>query len=79
MLKGFNLDADDIALAIVLWVCSLPLIALIAAPAFGWKIAGLTAIILLALFLVLCWGTFRQPLFRGRVPKSENSFKSGQF
>jgi hypothetical protein len=35
MLKRLNFDSDDLALAIVLWICSLPLIALIVAPVFG--------------------------------------------
>jgi hypothetical protein len=69
MLKRLNFDSDDLALAIVLWICSLPLIALIVAPAFGLKIAGLTAVILLSIFLILCWGTFRQRLFKGDAPK----------
>jgi Na+/melibiose symporter-like transporter len=73
MLKRLNFDADDLGLAIVLWICSLPLLALIIAPAFGLKVAGLTAVILLAIFLALCWGTFRQRLFRGQAPNDETN------
>ena len=69
MFRRLNIDSGDLALTIVLWICSLPLIALIIVPAFGLKIAGLTAVVLLVLFLILCWGTFCQPLFRGRFPK----------
>lgn len=65
MLKRPNFDTDDLALAIAVWICSLPLIV---APAFGLKIAGLTAVVMLVLFLILCWGTFRQRLFKGQAP-----------
>ncbi len=69
MLTRPKFDSEDLALAIVLWICSLPLIALIVAPAFGLKIAALTAVVLLVLFTVACWGIFHQRLFHDRPPK----------
>lgn len=44
MLRRLNFDADDLALSLALWICSLPFIALIVFPAFGLKIAGLPAV-----------------------------------
>lgn len=56
MLKRLHLDSDDIALALILWICALPLIALIAIPLFGFKVASASALGLIFVFVILCWG-----------------------
>jgi hypothetical protein len=66
MLTRLGFDADDLGLALILWVCALPLIALIVMPIFGFQGASLAAIALLLIFLVICWGTFRQRVQRNR-------------
>jgi uncharacterized membrane protein YqjE len=55
MLEKLNSHSDTMALAIVLWLCSLPLIALLVLPLFGPTVALSTALTLLVVFLVLCW------------------------
>jgi len=65
MLKRLHLDSDEIALALVLWLCALPLITLIIIPLFGFKVAGTTALALIFIFVALCWGTFRRRMFKG--------------
>ena len=50
MLRRFANHFDDMALAIVIWMCTLPLVGLLIFPFFGLKISLLIAV------LVLCWG-----------------------
>ena len=44
------------ALTIVLWLCSLVLVALVVVPLLGWQVAWIVAIGLLIVDLALCWG-----------------------
>lgn len=48
--------SETMALTLILWLCSLVLIGLIVLPLFGPGIAGMVAVVLLAAFLVMCWG-----------------------
>lgn len=43
------------ALALLVWLCALPLIFLVATPFLGWKVAGLIALGLLLVLLPVCW------------------------
>lgn len=55
---------DTMALMVVLWLCSLPLIGFIILPLFGRPVAIATALTLLPLLLVVCWGICGWPLVR---------------
>lgn len=46
----------DMVIALVLWLCSLPLVALIVIPLFGLKIAAITAFVLFLVSVMICWG-----------------------
>lgn len=48
--------SDTMALMIVLWLCSLPLIALVILPLFGRTVAFTVALALLPVLLLVCWG-----------------------
>lgn len=65
MFKLSHFYPEDMALALVVWVCSLPLIALIVVPLFGSRVALFTAILLLILVMVVCWGICGWKLVRG--------------
>lgn len=54
MREKLSSQTDTMALTIVLWLCSLPLIALLL-PLFGPTMALSIALALLVVFLVLCW------------------------
>jgi hypothetical protein len=56
MNQKYDRYVDTLALAIVLWLCSLLLVGLVILPLFGWVVAVYTAVGFLALFLFLCWG-----------------------
>ncbi len=53
----------NLFLALMLWLCTLPLVALIAYPFLGWKVTLYLAGFLLVADLVACWFlcTFRIP------------------
>lgn len=55
-LKRLGFHSEEMALALVLWLCSLPLIALLVIPFFGPKVAGMVAILLLVVAMAICWG-----------------------
>lgn len=43
-------------LTVLVWLCTLPLVALVVWPFFGWQVAGLVALGMLLLLLPICWG-----------------------
>lgn len=65
MVKRFWLNSDTMVLAFLVWLCTLPLVALLIVPFFGLKAAGSVALVLFLLMLVMCWY-----LCRWRVPDS---------
>jgi predicted ABC-type exoprotein transport system permease subunit len=56
MFKLSHFHSEDMALALIIWLCTLPLIAFIVAPLFGMRVAGLTALALFIAILAACWG-----------------------
>ncbi len=65
MRRRLGLHSDEMLLAFAVWLCSLPLVALIVIPLFGLKVA---AIVMLALFLAamaICWGACGWKAYKG--------------
>lgn len=56
MNQKYDRYIDTIALAAVLWLCSLLLVGLVILPLFGRVVAAYTAVGFLVLFLFICWG-----------------------
>ncbi len=56
MHKRLGFQFDTMVLALAVWLCSLPLVALIVIPLFGLKVAGIVALGLFFVALALCWG-----------------------
>lgn len=56
MLKKFSNHFDDMALAVVIWMCILPLVGLLIFPFFGSQISLLVTAGLLIAILSICWG-----------------------
>jgi len=52
----FPFDLDTMLISVALWMCTLPLVALIVAPLFGKGTAMLTALVLFIIILLICWG-----------------------
>jgi hypothetical protein len=50
------LHSDTMGITLILWLCSLPLIAFLVLPLFGRAVALSAALALLVVFLVFCWG-----------------------
>jgi hypothetical protein len=64
MFKQFSKHFDDMALAIAVWMCTLPLVGLFVLPFFGLKVSLLVAAVLLISSLAICWGIGSWKLFR---------------
>ena len=56
MFRRLGFYSDEMLLAFAVWLCNLPLVALVVIPTFGWWAAGVTALALFFVFLVICWG-----------------------
>lgn len=67
MFKRLGSHSDSMLLALVVWLCSLPLILLIVAPLLGLKAAGLAALALFVAVLAICWGVCSWKAFSDRV------------
>ncbi len=56
--------SDDMAVALALWLCSLPLVGLLVVPFFG-LIAGLVAAVALLIgAMIVCWGICGWKVFK---------------
>ncbi|MDP2777485.1 MAG: hypothetical protein Q8O48_07565 [Anaerolineales bacterium] len=64
MLRRFANRFDDMALAILIWMCALPLVGLLIFPFFGLKISLLVLAGLLIAILVICQGICSWKIFK---------------
>lgn len=64
MLHKLTFDSGDMALALVLWLCSLPLVALLVVPFFGLKVGAIVAVVLFFVAMALCWGVCGWKIFQ---------------
>ena len=55
MLKWLDAHFDRMALSLLVWVCSPPLVLLIIVPLFGLTVAAVVALVLFLVALVVCW------------------------
>ena len=55
---------DDMALAIVIWLCTLPLVGLLVIPFFGLKVGLIVAVALFIAAMVICWGICSWKIFK---------------
>ena len=63
MWRHFASHFDDMALAIIIWMCTLPLVGLLVFPFFGLKISLLILAGLLITILLICWGICSWKIF----------------
>ena len=64
MLEKFKSGLDDMALAIVIWLCTLPLVGLLVIPFFGLKVGLIVAAALFIAAMVICWGICSWKIFK---------------
>jgi len=64
MLRRFASHFDDMALAIIIWMCTLPLVGLLVVPFFGLKVGLAVAAALFIAAMIICWGICSWKLFR---------------
>jgi hypothetical protein len=56
MFKQLGFHSEDMAVALVLWLCSLPLVAFFVIPFFDLKVAAIVALALFLVMMAICWG-----------------------
>ena len=64
MLRRFASHFDDMALAITIWMCTLPLVGLLVIPFFGLKVGLIVAAALFIAAMLVCWGICSWNVFR---------------
>jgi hypothetical protein len=64
MFRRLFTHADGMALAITVWLCTLPLVGLLVVPFFGLKIGLIVAVVLFITAMAICWGICGWKLFR---------------
>jgi hypothetical protein len=64
MLRRFASYFDDMALAVTIWMCTLPLVGLLVVPFFGLKVGLVAAAALFIAAMVICWGICGWKVFR---------------
>ena len=64
MLRRFASHLDDMALAITIWMCTLPLVGLLVVPFFGLKAGLVAAAALFIAAMIICWGICGWKVFR---------------
>jgi hypothetical protein len=64
MLANLGFDSGDVVLTSVLWLCSLPLVALRVVPFFGLKVGAIVALALFFVAIVVCWGVRGWKVFK---------------
>lgn len=61
-----RIHSEEMALTLMLWLCSLPLVALFVIPFFGLKVAAVVAFILFLVMMAICWGICGWKVFTNR-------------
>lgn len=56
MFKLPHFYSEDMALALIIWICTLPLVAFVFVPLLGTRVAGFTALALFIIIMAACWG-----------------------
>lgn len=56
MFKLTHFHSDDMALALVMYICTLPLVVFVVSTILGKKVLGLTALALFVVIMAVCWG-----------------------
>ena len=53
--KGKRDVSSPMSLAVCVWFCCLPLVFIVVAPFFGWKVAGTVALVMFGILVLLCF------------------------
>ena len=56
MFRRIGFHSEEMALALFLWLFSLPLVAFIVMPLFGRTVAAIVALALFFMAMAICWG-----------------------
>lgn len=66
MFRRLGIHSDEMAVALVVWLCTLPFLGLLMVPRFGLATAGVAALLILIALMIVCWGMCGRELLRKR-------------
>ncbi|NOH02616.1 MAG: hypothetical protein HND47_12000 [Chloroflexi bacterium] len=64
MLRRLGGHFEDMALAFIIWMCTLPLVGLLVVPFFGLKAGLIVAVALFIAVMIVCWGICSWKIFK---------------
>lgn len=70
LLRHLGAHADEMAIVLAVWLCSLPLVGFLFLPRFGPQGAAIAAALVLMGLTVACWGACGWRLGRGNENRS---------
>lgn len=65
MWRWLVLHSDEMAVALFVWLCTLPLIAMLILPRYGLGFTSLVAVAVLFVLMIACWGMCGRKLVKG--------------
>ena len=69
ILRKLRFDIGDMALALAIWLCSLPIIGFVAIPLFGLRSAAAIALAAFFVMMTICWGICGTQALKRFLPK----------
>jgi hypothetical protein len=75
VLRKLHFDFGDMALALVLWMCSLPLVGLLVVPFWGMKVGAVVAVVLFFVAMAICWGVCSWKIFNPKTKGGETKWR----
>ncbi len=73
MFRWSHFYSEDMALILVIWVCTLPLVTIIVAPLFGSRVALISDLLLLVLMMGVCWSICGWKLVKGKKERVDRN------
>jgi hypothetical protein len=64
LIRRLGFHSEEMALAVILWLCTLPLVALVIIPVLGVQAGIVAALSLLVGAMAICWGLCGWKIFR---------------
>lgn len=77
MAKKLRIDLGDMAIALAVWFCTLPIIGFIAIPLLGRQQAVIIAIAAFFLIMAICWGSCGVKQYKALSRDLKNTSRSG--
>ena len=72
-MKRLGFHSEEMTLALMLWLCSLSLVAVVVIPLFGLRVAAVVALALFGVAMAVCWGLCGGKVYQALTRKGEEA------